>query len=395
MVSPRAALRNPFTPGAGYPPPFLAGRDAMIGAFERHLRRAARVPRHVVLTGLRGTGKTVLLGEFRSLAQLSGWLAAERELDETETETAVLVRAIASDLMRIGTGASLALRVRRTGRRLAETFRPKDVTAWGIRYSPAYAKAPPALATDRLVRMFGELMPVVRRAHKGLVLFYDEFHEVWDGRRKGQAPLATLFNAVKRVQLQGHPVMLVLSGLPTVIPNIVKSRSYLERDLVVFRLDNLEPADGRAAIARPLGRASVSFSPALIDRIVAETRGYPYFLQYYASFLIESVPDEDRFDLDALESLRPLLLDELDQSFFEGRFRKLPRAERDALLAIAQVGERARVEAVAWTGSRALLRASIARLVERGQLYRPTERGEVAFSLPLYRDFLLRQGRTA
>jgi hypothetical protein len=385
-------VRNPFTPGAGYPPPYLAGRDPMLGAFERHLRQATRVPRHAVLTGLRGTGKTVLLGEFRKLAQLNGWLTAERELDETENETAVLVRAIASDLMRVGTGASVALRMRRTGRRLVETFRPKDVAAWGITYSPAYRKEPAALAIDRLYRMFEELMPIVRHTHHGLVLFYDEFHEVWDGRRKAQAPLATLFNAVKRVQLRGHPVVLVVSGLPTVIPNIVKSRSYLERDLVVFRLDNLDPVDGRAAIARPLGRSSVSFSPALVDRIVAETRGYPYFLQYYASFLIETVSDEDRFDLDALELLRPLLLNELDQSFFEGRFRKLPRAERDALLAIARVGERARIEAVNWAGSRALLRASIARLVERGQLYRPTARGEVAFSLPLYRDFLLRQG---
>lgn len=364
----------------------------MLGAFERHLKRATRVPRHVVLTGLRGTGKTVLLGEFRKLAQLNGWLSAERELDETLNETAALVRATASDLLRVGTGASLALRMRRTGRRLVETFRPKDVAAWGITYSPAYAKEPPAPPTDRLVRMFDELMPVVRHQHKGLLLFYDEFHEVWDGRRKGQAPLATLFNAVKRVQLKGLPVVLVVSGLPTVIPNIVKSRSYLERDLVVFRLDNLEPTDARAAITRPLGRSSVTFSPALIERIVAETRGYPYFLQYYASFLIESVPDEDRFDVDALELLRPLLLNELDESFFEGRFRKLPRAEREALLAIARVGERARIEAVTWPGSRALLRASIARLVERGQLYRPAERGEVAFSLPLYRDFLLRQG---
>jgi hypothetical protein len=384
------AVRNPFTPGAGYPPPFLAGRDEMLGGFERHLKAAVRVPRHVVLTGLRGTGKTVLLGEFRKLAQLNGWLSAERELDETENETATLVRATAADLMRIGTGASLALRMRRTGRRLYDTFKPKDLEAWGIRYSPTYAKEPRAPAADRLIRMFEELMPLVRHSHRGLVLFYDEFHEVWDGRRKGQAPLATLFGAVKRVQLGRHPVMLVVSGLPTVVPNIVKSRSYLERDLVVFRLDNLDPRDARAAIARPLGRSRVSFTPALIDRIVTETRGYPYFLQYYASFLIETVPDEDRFDVDALELLRPLLLNELDQSFFSGRYAKLPKAERDALVAIAQVGERARVEAVVWPGSRALLRASIARLVDRGQLYRPSERGEVAFSLPLYRDFLLR-----
>ncbi len=383
-------MRNPFTPGAGYPPPYLAGRDDVLAAFERHLESSTRVPKHFVLTGLRGTGKTVTLGEFQKLCLLRGWLHVERQLDETTNETSVMLRALATDLARVGTGASLALRIRRAGKQLVDTFKPKDLEAWGIKYSPAYRREPPGLAGDRLKRMLLEVIPLVTQAHAGLVFLYDEFHEVWDGRRPRQAPLATLFGAIKEVQLGGHPVIAVASGLPSVVTNIVKSRSYLERDLVVARIDNLKPADARAAISNPLRRATVSFSDRLIDRIVTETRGYPYFLQYYCSFLIDSVPDQEDFDINVLERLRPVLLAELDTSFFAGRFAKLPKLERDALLAMARVGEQVRISEIPWKGNRDVLRVLVGRLVSRGQLYRPSARGEVAFSLPMYRDFLMR-----
>ncbi len=383
-------MRNPFTPGAGYPPPYLAGRDEVLAAFERHLESSTRVPKHFVLTGLRGTGKTVTLREFQKLCLLRGWLHVERQLDETTNETSVMLRALATDLARVGTGASLALRLRRAGKRLVDTFKPKDLEAWGIKYSPAYRREPPGLAGDRLKRMLLEVMPLVTQAHAGLVFLYDEFHEVWDGRRPRQAPLATLFGAIKEVQLAGPRVIVVASGLPSVVSNIVKSRSYLERDLVVVRIDNLKPADARAAISNPLRRATVGFSDRLIDRIVTETRGYPYFLQYYCSFLIDSVPDQEAFDINVLEELRSVLLAELDASFFAARFAKLPKLERDALLGMARVGDHARIGEIPWKGKREVLRVLLARLVARGQLYRPSARGEVAFTLPLYRDFLMR-----
>ncbi len=96
----------------------------------------------------------------------------------------------------------------------------------------------------------------------------------------------------------------------------------------------------------------VSFSDRLIDRIVTETRGYPYFLQYYCSFLIDSVPDQEDFDINVLERLRPVLLAELDTSFFAGRFAKLPKLERDALLGMARVGEQVRISEIPWKGNR-------------------------------------------
>jgi hypothetical protein len=384
--------RNPFTPGAGYPPPYLAGRDDILGAFERHVANAERLPRHVVLTGLRGTGKTVLLRVFRELATANGWLCAQRELDESANEEANLASVFAADMLRLGTGVSLTLRLRQTGKRLARTFRPKDVEAWGIRYSPAYEGMPAPPTRDRLVTMLTELMAVVRQAHTGLVLLYDEMHEVWDGRRRGQVPLSALFGAIKEVQLAGHPIFVVACGLPPVLTSIVSSRSYLERDLNVLVIDNLRPPDARAAIVTPLRGTSVTFSPTLVDRIIEHTQGYPYFIQYCCSFLIDSVPDQDRFEVDVFDQLRTSLIADLDASFFAGRFGKLPRLERDALLALAQIGDRARIADIPWSGDRTLLRVALGRLTERGQVYRPG-RGEVSFTLPLYRDFLQRAAK--
>ncbi len=163
-----------------------------------------------------------------------------------------------------------------------------------------------------------------------------------------------------------------------------------ERDLNVRRIGNLEPTDARAAITTPIARSDIRFSEALTDRIVDESRGYPYFIQYFCSFLIDSVPDQRAFDLDAFEELRPMLIAQLDQSFFDGRFSKLPHAEQEALIATARAGEQVRLRDVTSTGSRDVFRVAISRLVERGHLYRPSARAEVAFALPLYRDFLLR-----
>jgi len=219
---------------------------------------------------------------------------------------------------------------------------------------------------------------------------YDEFHEVWDGRYRGQAPLATLLGAIKEVQLASQPVVLVACGLPPLLPQLLKSRSYLERDIAVQRIDNLAAADAAAAITRPLATTSVRFSPRLVDEIVRGTRGYPFFLQHYCSFLLDSAPDCREFDLSIYDLLRPLLLEGLDESFFLGRFTKLPPAERALLFAIACAGERVRLTDIPWAGPRNVLRTLAGRLVERGHLYRPSQRGEVAFALPLYREFLLR-----
>jgi hypothetical protein len=332
----------------------------------------------------------VLLREFQNLLTRKHWLWSARELDDTANQTSLLLAMLRTDLTRIGTGASLALKLRTTGKVLADTLKPQELTAWGVSYSPAYAPQPEPPPRDLLIQMLEGLTRVVGNSHAGIALVFDEFHEVWDGRWPRQSPLATLFGAIKQIQLSGYPVIVVASGLPSVVPNIVKSRSYLERDLAVTRISSLGAADARAAIAEPLSHASVSFTDSLIACIVAETRGYPHFLQYYCSFLIDSVPDRRRFNVDVLEELRPVLIASLDQSFFAGRFWKLPRAERDTLMAIARVGEEARLADLRWAGNPQTLRVAVARLVEHGHLYRTAARGEVAFTLPHYRDFLLR-----
>jgi hypothetical protein len=156
---------------------------------------------------------------------------------------------------------------------------------------------------------------------------YDEFHFIEDGKITDNFPLSLLLESFSHVQQDGLRYYLVLSGLPPLFPNLVKAKTYAERMFSVKGLENLSKEASKKAINVPLKDYKISFTDELIDTIVEETQGYPYFLQFYPYYLIQNIPKKKIGSKDFNE-MYPLILKELDESFFSGRFNRASDSER-------------------------------------------------------------------
>jgi hypothetical protein len=223
----------------------------------------------------------------------------------------------------------------------------------------------------------------------GFILQYDEFHVVRE--RPRQFNLSALLAAVAAVQQRGTPIMLVLSGLPSLLENLVKAKSYSERMFTTQILTNLRPPEDAHALVEPALRRQRHFEPDVLDTILRDTAGYPYFIQRYGHTLW-SGSSRRIIDVDDLQRMRPRVVDELDSDFFALRYEKASERERQILRAIAHVGESATIRDIQ-TQSRLpnhVAQPTIVSLVRKGLVYRP-ERGLVAFTTPLFGSFLRRR----
>lgn len=383
---------NPFRPGNGIEPPYLAGRGKELQDFKRSLDIALTLPRNLVISGLRGAGKTVLLKQLATICQKKGWLSISREFNERFCDEEKFVEAISTDIMTKAQGVSLSKRLRDKGKQLAELVKRGQITYKDFSYQLPEITGKKPLLEDYLKTILTENWKIFDRTQvNGLVFLYDEFHTVVDGRIPEHFPLATLLGALSYAQREGMRYYLVVSGLPPLYRNILEAKTYAERMFTVRELANLSKEEAAQAISKPLEGSGYSFSGDLIRRIVDDTKGYPYFLQFYGHFLIEHIPEES-ISLQDLMEIRPLLLRELDVSFFEGRFERASDAEKRVLLAMAYVGDRARTsDIIRQTDvSGDVTKQLLGRLGEKGLIYR-IRKGVYSFTLPLFREFLLRQ----
>jgi hypothetical protein len=383
-------LANPFRPGNGVPPPYLAGRDRLLAEFDRFLEETHPPHLNWTLTGIRGTGKTVLLGEFAGRGERTGWLCLERELGERHRDEDHLVDAVRSDCESLIRRCDVLAGVGQAVERGLRFLRPRRVIVGEVGVEPAYEVDPeePAEALgDALVELDRALAGTDR---PGALLLYDEAHLLADDRRREEFPLSSLLAALGRVQRQAPRVRIVLCGLPTLSLNLKRARTYAERMFRHLVISNLERGDAWDALGIPLAGSGRTFGLDLIGDIVEQTDGYPYFLQFFGGFLCSRVakPNVDRTDFRLLE---PTLLHELDLAFFEDRYAIAGPAGQRVLAEMARRG--GRVSALDLR--RAMPETQnvdqvIARLLERGLLYRPS-RGRYEFALPLFRAYLRRQ----
>ena len=247
---------NPFRPGAGHQPPYLAGRDTERDQFISLLSQPV-VTDNLVLTGLRGVGKTVLLETLRPLASEHGWLWVGADLTESASMTEEsLATRMCADLAPITATLSVAAGSHTRvgfGSEATETSRPLDYeTLMAIYHST------PGVSLDKLKAALQFAWEALRDAgrHRGLIFAYDEAQTLSDQAENDQYPLALLLDAFQSLQRQGLPLMLALTGLPTILPKMVAARTYAERMFRVARLESLDAVASREAILRPIEDAS-------------------------------------------------------------------------------------------------------------------------------------------
>ena len=381
---------NPFRPGNGVLPAYLAGRERPLAEFDAFIADPHPLHANWTVTGLRGTGKTVLVATAAGHAEAAGWLTLERELGERHRDDTRLAEAIEEDAEAMLRRCGLAAALERSVAHGVRLLRPTKISVAGVSIQPGpiTPRSPADRMRDALVRLSDALYAADR---PGALLLYDEAHLLADDRSRERYPLSSLLAALGAVPRTGEPrVRVVLTGLPTLSINLKRARTYAERMFRHVVLANLERGDAWDALTIPLARTSRRFATAVVGEIVEATGGYPYFLQFFAAYLWRAVPAAE-VTTAGYRAVEPGLLHELDLAFFDDRFQVATTTEQAVLVAMARepgrVDLRTIRERLPGTPGVAEL---VSRLIDRGLLFRET-RGAYDFALPLFRAYLRRR----
>ena len=394
---------NPFRPGAGQTPVYLAGRSAEQEHFNRLLDQEP-VTQNVIVTGLRGIGKTVLLETLRPIAQTRGWLWAGNDLTETASLTEDnLTKRVIVDLT-----ALLAPIFVQQQQVLPLGFGSKEETRkrplefddlWKLYMETA------GLPVDRLKEVLNRVAQLIAVTPvKGIVFAYDEAQNLADHSAVNQYPLSVLLDAFSSLQRQQHKCkfLLVLSGLPTLFPKLNEARTYTERMFNVLQLERLNDKAAREAVVKPieLTKSPITFSANTVDMIVRESRGYPYFIQYICKEVFEAWIGKIQKG-EAPSVPMNSIVAKLDQDFFSPRWQRASDRQQDFMKVIATLPnseDEFSVQDIVVT-SRQLLRKGFSAshtnqmlmaLTEKGLIYR-NRRGSYCFAVPGLAGFVARQ----
>lgn len=382
-------VRNPYSPGAGTPPPYLAGRDDLQEAFRIMIGRAAagNPVQPLVLSGLRGVGKTVLLLRWRSMAEENGWVAAHIEARSGADLRRQLADAI-NDLLR-----QMSRRYRNQDRvdrlkRVAVSFvqaAGTTVSRGGLTFEvqpePGIADSG-ELETD-LGELLVELGRVAASEGSGAVILIDELQDA------GSERLSGVVGACHRINQEGLPALIVGAGLPTVGRILSEAKSYAER---LFDVRAVGPLEGKAqdmAITEPAAQLGVEFDDVALARLRDLAGGYPFFIQTHAKFVWDGAVASP-IGSDDVAVAAPRADDQLRRSFFAPRYDRATPAERRYMHAMASLGDvPVPTSEVASVIGRRPSDVSVQRdgLLNKGLVYAP-ERGLVAFTVPHMAAFL-------
>jgi hypothetical protein len=385
---------SPYRPGNGIDPPYLGDREEQIEAVRAFLKDP-RHPRNVLITGLRGVGKTVLLNHLQGEAEGAGWLVVDREFSEPDVEPAAFANALLTDVNRALRRLSLSSRLRDKAAQLLQAA-IDSVGALTVSYGEFKVSVDTKRRSDPQRRLDDDLREALLRIcelcqkseYKGLVLRYDEFHVVRE--RPGTPTLSALLSATSAVQQHALPLMLMLCGLPPVVDNLSRSKSYSERMFATQELGNLRPPEDRAALVDPAVRLGRRFADDVVDSVMDDSGGYPFFIQVYGDALWTGSHAE-MIAMPDFRRLRPRILTTLDAGFFRARYVRASPNERLLMRNIATFGESATIEQLQQASGRRNneIQPTVSALIQKGLVYRP-ERARIAFTAPMFGAFLLR-----
>jgi AAA ATPase domain len=394
---------NPFRPGMGLEPTYLADRAPQLARFKHYLAGFPGLPRNVRVTGLRGVGKTVLLQQYGRLAEEAGWIVVGRECNEHLQEESIFGQALVEDCRRAVEQSSRALAIRQRSQAVAR--QALDLLgSFTISLAGVTVAVQPRTQPLRIPLFEEQLFTSLRLAcasvsaagRPGVLLSWDEAHVLRDSANHRQFPLGLFLAVLARAQREGMPVMLVLCGLPTLTDNLTRAKSYSERMFQAEELGQLRPPEDLLAFTRPLELTGRKFDVEMAQAVLRVTGAYAFHIQFVGALLWDAVEWPLRISKVDFDQHRPTILEALDGAFFEARLARTSGTERSLLRAMAASGESAQIHDVLKLTRLPNQTAQqlIARLRDKGLIYRP-QRGHLAFTVPLFGDYMRRVSRVA
>ncbi len=383
---------NPYAPGAGNPPPELAGRDEIVerAAVALDRIRAGRASRSFILYGLRGVGKTVLLNRIRKDAEQRGIITVSIEAPEGRSLPGLLVPSLRAALLRLSRGRAVKARIDEALRALgsfasALKIKYQDIEA-SIDLEPERGVADSGDLEIDLSDLLTTVAAAAKEHETSVVLAIDELQYV------PEEQLAALISALHRVSQEQLPCTMIAAGLPQVLGQMGRAKSYAERLFEFVSIGPLSEESARDALCKPAEREGVSFTRDAIHEIFRQTKGYPYFIQEWGKHSWDAADASPIAKEDAIRATT-LALAELDASFFRVRFDRLTPSEKRYMSAMAELGPGAHRsgDIADKLGKRVTAVAPIRNsLITKGMMYSPAH-GDTDFTVPLFDGFMRRR----
>lgn len=385
-------LDDPYTPTAGRRPPVLAGRESQEQQFELMLQRLERglSAQSMMLVGLRGVGKTVLLGRFEEIAQSRNWVSKDAEFTDATAIGPLMARLGRAALLQLSPAHRWKARARTAGgviRNFTLSFNPDGSTSVGWKEAidaPGLGDSGSLDAdlTDLLVA----LGAAAQEQARGVVFLFDEVQLI--ERRDLQALVVAFHKTIQR----GLPIAFVLAGLP-LLPGLVgEAKSYAERIFTKPEIGSLPREAATRALTGPAKALGVTYDAAAVDRVLEYTEGYPYFIQEIGSIVWGYAPGPTITDDDVISAI-PELEAKLDSDFFRIRTAKTTELELAYLRAMAELpsGPKASGDVatkLGYTGSEQV-GTTRAKLISKGLIYTPGQ-GLADFTVPQFDRYMKR-----
>jgi hypothetical protein len=384
-------IHNPYAPGAGSPPPELAGRQAVREAVRVCIERLrlGRPAKSVLMVGLRGAGKTVLLDRMRHDAEASGVHTVRMEAPENRSLPALLAPQLRLALLRLSkveAAKDYSIRGLRALAGFAGKLKLKyrDIEV-GLDYASEPGLADNGDLEGDLTALLEQVGIAARSAQTVLVIFIDELQYVEEDQ------MAALISALHRCAQQQLPVTVIGAGLPQLRGRIGEAKSYAERLFMLAEIGPLGKRDATEALVKPAANEGVELQQDAVDLIVAKTQGYPYFLQEWGKHAWDVASQSPITAVDVANASDEAIAT-LDESFFRVRFDRLTPMEKKYLRAMANLGPGPhRSGEIADELGRGVQSFGPIRgnLIAKGMIWSPTH-GDTAFTVPLFDEFMRR-----
>lgn len=385
-------IRNPFSPGAGSPPPELAGRQNILDKAKLVLERLkiGKSEKSFLLIGLRGVGKTVLLNEIHNYAQEQNFKSILVEAHEGKSLASLLLPSLRQTLFNLDRMEHVSEKVKK-GLRVLKSFlngvkmKVGDVEI-GLDIDPELGTGDSGDLEADLPALFEALAEAAQDRKTTISIIIDEIQYL------SEKEFSALIMAIHKISQRRLPLVLIGAGLPQLVGLAGKSKSYAERLFDYPPIGPLNRDDAILALQEPVKEQDAYFTNEALDEIMSKTEGYPYFLQEWG-YHAWNIATTSKIDLEVVKKATEASLKRLDESFFRVRFDRLTPSEKRYLLALAEFGSgphRSGDIAEKLNVKPQTVAPTRAGLIKKGMIHSPSY-GDMEFTVPLFDDFMRRE----